>query len=104
MPVRNVNLWVLHPVLGEGHTSDCGEPWIIPPTDEVIIYEPMELPLREQGVNKIETARYQCVSAKIGGANETHLKSQILTGRSSRASIIQKYWGLRSRYSFVLKA
>jgi hypothetical protein len=67
MPMHDVSRWVLNLTLGEGHTPDGGEPWIIPSTDKAIVYEPMELPLREQGIDKVETATGGCVSTERGG-------------------------------------
>jgi len=62
MPMCNVNRQLQYSVLGKGHTSDCGEPWIIPPADMAVVHEPMKLPLREQGIDKIETAADKRVS------------------------------------------
>jgi len=58
----NVNQQLRYPALGEGRTSDGGEPWIVPPANVAIVHEPMELPLREQGIDKVQAAADECVS------------------------------------------
>lgn len=58
----NVNGQLQYLALGKGRASDCGEPWIIPPADVATVHEPMELPLREQGIDKVETAADERVS------------------------------------------
>ena len=66
MPIRSVNQRFRYPTVREERTSDRGEPWVIPTTNEVIVYEPVELPFREQGVDKVETATDGRVSTGIG--------------------------------------
>ena len=92
------------------NTAHSGKSGIIPATNSASVNEPVQLALRQQGINEIQTATTREGWPSVNGGvirllvAETHLKSQMFTMRSPRASIIQKYWAFLSRYSFVLKA
>lgn len=69
----NVTQWFRYPILWVGRTSNRGEPRVIPPTNKVIVYEPMELPLRKQGIDEVETTTSGCISTGVeeGGRKST---------------------------------
>lgn len=85
-------------------TTNSGKSGVIPTTNKALLDEPMEFPFGKKSVYEIKTTASKLVCENVKERKVLHLKSQIFTFLSSRASIIHWYCGLRSRYSFVLKA